>query len=142
MSFFKKLIKKIELDEAEKTDPWSNEDIRPVPLERQTWRTLALSIPNAPRAALLTDRTGPLQYIELWFLVNMNLSTFETGASLLSGGLTLTQAILVIVFGNLIASGFAVLNSVSGADSHLGYPIVSRSVWGKYFTPTGPFHRS
>lgn len=38
MSLFKKLLKKIELDEVEQTDPWSNEDIRPVPLELQTWR--------------------------------------------------------------------------------------------------------
>jgi NCS1 family nucleobase:cation symporter-1 len=136
MSFFQKLIKKIELDEAEKTDPWSNEDIRPVPLERQTWRKFASSISNALRTLLLNDHLGPLQYVELWFLVNMNLSTFETGASLLASGLTLTQAILVIIFGNVMASGFAVLNSVSGAASHLGYPIVSRSVWGECCTRT------
>lgn len=61
----------------------------------------------------------------------MNLSTYETGASLLASGLTLVQAIVVILIGNLLASSFAVLNSVSGAASHLGYPIVSRSVWGE-----------
>lgn len=76
----------------------------------------------------------PIQYVELWFLVNMNLSTYQTGSSLLASGMNFWQAIIVILIGNLLASGFAVLNSVSGADSHLGYPIVSRSVWGKFGT--------
>lgn len=36
-SFVRKVLKKLELPEEEKTNPWSNEDIRPVPPERQTW---------------------------------------------------------------------------------------------------------
>jgi NCS1 family nucleobase:cation symporter-1 len=59
------------------------------------------------------------------------MSSYQTGSSLLSSGLTYWQAIIVIVLGNAMATGFAVLNSVSGAQSHLGFPIVSRSVWGE-----------
>lgn len=69
--------------------------------------------------------------MELWFLVNMNISTYQTGSSMIASGLAWWQALIAILVGNAMASGFAVLNSVSGAQSHLGYPIVSRSVWGK-----------
>lgn len=50
---------------------------------------------------------------------------------MIASGLTWWQALIAILVGNLLAASFAVLNSVSGATSHLGYPIVSRSVWGK-----------
>lgn len=72
-----------------------------------------------------------LQYSQLWFLVNMNISTYQTGSSIIASGLAWWQALIAILVGNLLASCFAVLNSFSGATSHLGYPIVSRSVWGK-----------
>lgn len=63
------------------------------------------------------------------------MSTYQTGSSLLAVGLTYWQAIIVIVIGNAMGTGFAVLNSVSGAQTHLGFPIVSRSVWGKSHKP-------
>lgn len=59
------------------------------------------------------------------------MSSYQTGSALLASGLTFWQAIITIILGNAMATGFAVLNSVSGAQSHLGFPIVSRSVWGK-----------
>ena len=71
-----------------------------------------------------------MQFFELWFLVNVNISTYQTGASLLAVGLNWWQAIIVIIFGSVLTGFFAVLNSVSGAASHLGYAVVSRSVWG------------
>ncbi|RFU34897.1 hypothetical protein B7463_g1496, partial [Scytalidium lignicola] len=73
-----------------------------------------------------------LQFVQLWFLVNMNISSYETGSALLAVGMTWWQAIIVILVGDFIASCFAVLNSYSGAQSHVGYPIVSRSVWGMW----------
>jgi nucleobase:cation symporter-1, NCS1 family len=79
----------------------------------------------------LTTLTGPLQFVELWFLINLNISTYQTGSSLIATGLNYWQAIIVILIGNALASTFAVVNSVSGAASHLGFPIVSRSVWGE-----------
>ncbi|KAK7892352.1 hypothetical protein LTR67_007448 [Exophiala xenobiotica] len=108
----KRVLRKMELPEDQRGDRWSNEDIRPVPLERQTW--------------------GPLQFVELWFLINLNMSTYQTGSSLLASGMTYWQAIIVILIGNVLASTFAVLNSVSGAQSHIGFPIVCRSVWGMW----------
>lgn len=78
---------------------------------------------------------GPIQFIELWFCIMLNMSNYQTGSSLLATGLTFWQAIIVILIGNLMGTGFAVLNSVSGAQSHLGFPIVSRSVWGELHCP-------
>ena len=37
MSVVRRALRRIELPENERGDRWSNEDIRPVPLERQTW---------------------------------------------------------------------------------------------------------
>lgn len=62
----------------------------------------------------------------------MNLSKYGVGSSLMASGMTYWQAIIVIIIGNLLSAGFAVLNSISGAQSHVGFPIVSRSVWGMW----------
>lgn len=76
-----------------------------------------------------------LQYGQLWFLVNLNISTYQTGSSMIAVGLSWWQALIAILVGDLLASSFAVLNSFSGATSHLGYPMVTRSVWGKFVVP-------
>ena len=78
----------------------------------------------------LTPDAGAFQFVELWFLINMNVSSYQTGSALVAVGMNYWQAFIVIIVGDILASVFAVLNSVSGARSHLGYPIVSRSVWG------------
>ncbi|KAI8660064.1 hypothetical protein NCS57_00982800 [Fusarium keratoplasticum] len=107
------VIRKLRIPEGEQeSTPWVNEDLKPVPPERQTW--------------------GWLQFFELWFLVNVNISTYQTGASLLAVGLNWWQAIIVIVAGSIVTGIFTALNSISGAISHLGYAVISRSVWGVY----------
>ncbi|UPK93866.1 hypothetical protein LCI18_004801 [Fusarium solani-melongenae] len=106
------VIRKLRIPKGEQeSTPWVNEDLKPVPLERQTW--------------------GWLQFFELWFLVNVNISTYQTGASLLAVGLNWWQAIIVIVAGSIVTGFFTILNSISGAASHLGYAVISRS--GAYF---------
>ncbi|KAF7185431.1 Transporter aclS [Pseudocercospora fuligena] len=100
----------LRLPDHEQGNRWCNEDTLPVPPERQVW--------------------GPLQFIELWFVIFTNLSNYQTGSSLMASGLLYWQAILVIIIGNILGASFAVLNSVSGAALHIGFPIASRSVWG------------
>ncbi|KAF4630711.1 hypothetical protein G7Y89_g7428 [Cudoniella acicularis] len=87
--------------------------------------------PKRARALLTDVEIGGLQYVELWFLVNMNISSYQAGSSLIATRMNFWQAIIVILVGDLIASTLAVANSISGARSHFGYPIVSRSVWGE-----------
>jgi NCS1 family nucleobase:cation symporter-1 len=55
---------------------------------------------------------------------------------MIAAGLAWWHALIAILVGNFLASCFAVLNSISGAQSHVGYPIVSRSAWGKWCSPT------
>ncbi|KXT06952.1 hypothetical protein AC578_7314 [Pseudocercospora eumusae] len=107
-----KLDRWLRLPDHEQGNRWCNEDTLPVPPERQVW--------------------GPLQFIELWFVIFTNLSNYQTGSSLMASGLLYWQAILVIIIGNILGASFAVLNSVSGAASHIGFPIASRSVWGMW----------
>jgi nucleobase:cation symporter-1, NCS1 family len=83
------------------------------------------------RMPCLTTFPGSLQFFELWFLVGMNMSKYQTGSALIATGMTYWQAIIVIIIGNVLAASFAVLNSISGAESHLGFPVVSRTVWGE-----------
>lgn len=71
-----------------------------------------------------------LQYVQLWILVFSCIPVYQTGAAMIATGLSWWQAIIAILVGNTLAACFAVLNSVSGAKSHLGFPIVSRSLWG------------
>jgi cytosine/uracil/thiamine/allantoin permease len=59
MKAFRRFLHLIELPEEEQGDRWSNADTLPVPPEKRTW--------------------GSLQYIELWFLVFMNLSAVRNG---------------------------------------------------------------
>ncbi|KZT03757.1 NCS1 nucleoside transporter family protein [Laetiporus sulphureus 93-53] len=112
MSIRRRLLKKLEVpNQGERAaDRWHNHDLMPVEPARRTW--------------------GPRQFIELWILVNMNISGYQTGSSLVADGLKWWQAIICIIFGNLLSSMFCTLNSTSGAYYHIGYPAISRIAWG------------
>jgi len=60
----------------------------------------------------------------------MNIAGYQTGSSLVANGLRWWQAIICIIFGNLLATAFCTLNSTSGAYYHIGYPAIVRVAWG------------
>ncbi|KAF2170170.1 hypothetical protein M409DRAFT_19776 [Zasmidium cellare ATCC 36951] len=62
----------------------------------------------------------------------MTLSNFQLGASLVSAGLAVWQAIIAIIIGKIIIAAVAVANGYVGAEWHIGFPVVSRYVWGVY----------
>ncbi|KAK4628683.1 Transporter aclS [Fulvia fulva] len=62
----------------------------------------------------------------------MTLSNFQLGASLVSAGLAVWQAIIAIILGKFIIAAVAVTNGYLGAEWHIGFPVVSRYVWGIY----------
>ncbi|PCH35340.1 hypothetical protein WOLCODRAFT_145775 [Wolfiporia cocos MD-104 SS10] len=108
----RRLLKKLEVpnqDERE-ADRWHNFDLMPVEPARRTW--------------------DARQFVELWILVNMNISGYQTGSSLVSSGLTWWQAVVCIIFGDILAAIFVTLNSTSGAFYHIGYPAITRIVFG------------
>ncbi|KAK8113350.1 NCS1 nucleoside transporter family protein [Apiospora sp. TS-2023a] len=91
---------------------WINNDIRPIEAKRRTWVFSTFS--------------------NSWLLTNINISTYLTGSALIPLGLTWWQAIVCIVIGNLLSAFFCVLNSLPGAYYNLGFPVVSRMVWGMW----------
>ncbi|CCL99590.1 uncharacterized protein FIBRA_01608 [Fibroporia radiculosa] len=112
MTLRQAILKRLEVPNQEErvADRWHNHDLMPVEPARRTW--------------------GVRQFIELWILVNMSISGYQTGSSLVANGLLWWQAIICIIFGDLLAATFCTLNSTSGAYYHIGYPAISRIVWG------------
>ena len=60
------------------------------------------------------------------------MDNWTLGSTMIGIGLNWYQSILVIFAGQLIASIFKAINSRCGAVYHLGYPVISRSVFGMY----------
>lgn len=105
-------LRKLEVPRTTELNQWINYDIRPIEAARRTW--------------------GFLSYHNYWLLTNTNISTYLTGSSLIPLGLTWWQAVICIVVGNLLATGFVVLNSLPGAYYNVGFPVVNRMIWGMW----------
>jgi nucleobase:cation symporter-1, NCS1 family len=101
------------------------------------------SLPILQEAVLLTEHekdllpTPPekrswtyLTYTFLYF--SWSMDNWTLGSTMIGIGLNWWQSILVIFGSQMISSIFQALNSRSGAVYHVGYPIVSRSVFGMY----------
>ncbi|KAK8136125.1 hypothetical protein PG984_004065 [Apiospora sp. TS-2023a] len=91
---------------------WINDDIRPLPPHRRTWTRWA--------------------YISFWAINQICISNWQLGASLVALGLSVWQAVIALVLGKLITAAVAILNGYVGAEWHIGFPVVSRFVWGVY----------
>ncbi|KAK7996026.1 hypothetical protein PG991_015493 [Apiospora marii] len=91
---------------------WINEDIRPLPPHRRTWTRWA--------------------YVSFWAINQICISNWQLGASLVALGLSVWQAVIALVLGKLVTAAVAVLNGYVGAEWHIGFPVVSRLVWGVY----------
>ncbi|KAH8655434.1 NCS1 nucleoside transporter family protein [Xylariales sp. PMI_506] len=103
---------KLVVPQTTEVSRWINHDIRPIESARRTW--------------------GFITFNNYWLLINTNISTYLTGSALIPLGLTWWQAFICIIFGNLLAAGFTVLNSLPGAYYHVGYPVINRAVWGMW----------
>ncbi|KGQ06715.1 Allantoin permease [Beauveria bassiana D1-5] len=118
--------------ELSSVSKWINDDVRPVEKERRTW----------------TLRS----YHDFWLVINCNTTTFITGSALIPLGLSWWQAVICayssyhlasptrfltqrnvgIVVGNLIALAAVLANSIAGSRYHIGFPVISRSIWGMW----------
>lgn len=128
---------RIPSNERSVANVWINEDIRPLPPYRRTWTKWA--------------------FVSFWAINQIALSNFQIGASLVTAGLAVWQAVIAIIVGKILVAAIAVANgsvSVSGsvsathprnltadltiyyryvgAEWHIGFPIVSRYIWGIY----------
>ncbi|KAH9908262.1 allantoin permease [Xylariomycetidae sp. FL2044] len=93
-----------------------NEDLVPSPPSRQTWTTWS--------------------FFAYWWSESWNISTWSIGASLITVGATVRDALLVVFFANVLSAAVMVLNGYAASRYHIGYPVISRSsfgIYGQYF---------
>ncbi|KAM3551922.1 hypothetical protein MY1884_007469 [Beauveria asiatica] len=100
--------------ELSSVSKWINDDVRPVEKERRTW----------------TLRS----FHDFWLVINCNTTTFITGSALIPLGLSWWQAVICIVVGNLIALAAVLTNSMAGSRYHIGFPVISRSIWARFMS--------
>lgn len=115
MSVRKKAIELITLSSVtngERPSVWINDDIRPLPPHRRTWDTVA--------------------FLSFWAINQIALSNWQIGASLIAVGLSVWQTMIAVIIGKIIISGVALCNGAIGAKWHIGFPVLSRGIWGIY----------
>ncbi|KAI6085446.1 uracil permease-like protein [Hypoxylon rubiginosum] len=92
-------------------DPlWMNEDLEPTPPEKRTWDA----------------KTYVLFYFGLAF------GNWSLGSTMIGIGLSWWQAIIVIFISQLISAVAMIFNTRAASVYHIGYPAVSRAVFGMY----------
>lgn len=94
------------------TSVWINEDIRPLPPSRRLWDTWA--------------------FVSFWAINQIALSNWQIGSSLIAVGLSVWQTMIAVIVGKLIIAGVAMANGAIGAKWHIGFPVLSRGIWGVY----------
>nr|XP_019050933.1 hypothetical protein I302_01376 [Kwoniella bestiolae CBS 10118]OCF29863.1 hypothetical protein I302_01376 [Kwoniella bestiolae CBS 10118] len=60
----------------------------------------------------------------------INISGWTGGSSLLSLGLSVGEAMAVVVIGQCLVAGACVLTGYFGAEWHVGFPLWNRTTWG------------
>jgi nucleobase:cation symporter-1, NCS1 family len=91
---------------------WINDDIRPLPPSRRLWDMWA--------------------YISFWAINQIAISNWQLGAALVGVGLSVWQTMIATIIGKIIIAMVAVCNGSIGARWHIGFPVLSRSIWGVY----------
>ncbi|KAM3582558.1 uracil permease [Umbelopsis sp. WA50703] len=89
---------------------WINRDLAPVPHDRRTW--------------------GAWNYVSYWISDCLNVNTWMIAGSLIATGMNYWQALITVAVGYGLASIVLVLNGISGATYHVGFPVISRSSFG------------
>ncbi|KAI5273606.1 uridine permease-like protein Fui1 [Aureobasidium subglaciale] len=93
---------------------WTNADQDPVPLEKRTW-----------------TRTTFMTY---WFSDLVTVSGWATASSILTTGLSSTDAILITLVAGICNAVPTVLNGAIGADLHVPFPVAIRASYGYWLS--------
>jgi len=88
----------------------SNQDLRPVPLEKRNWTFY--------------------NYMALWFSMCMEITTYQLASSLIAKGMDWKQAIGTVLLGNLIVLVPLLLNAHAGAKYGIPFPVLIRAPFG------------
>ncbi|KAI0476257.1 uracil permease [Xylariaceae sp. FL0804] len=94
----------------EEVSAWSNRDLIPLPPSRRTW--------------------GWFNFFGSWSLSSLNVATWQTPNTFLTEGLSVGQAMAVIVISRAVICLFAVLVAWCGLTWHIGFTVQNRFTWG------------
>ncbi|KAF7195805.1 Transporter aclS [Pseudocercospora fuligena] len=89
---------------------WCNRDLIPIPPDRQTYSW--------------QDFAG------YWVIAGINTTAWTSGSSLLALGLSVPQAMGLMVGVSLISALIAVVAGWPGSHQHLGFTVLCRASWG------------
>ncbi|KAH7122049.1 permease for cytosine/purines, uracil, thiamine, allantoin-domain-containing protein [Dactylonectria estremocensis] len=95
-------------------DVWTNADQDPVPPEKQTW----------------TEVT----FLTYWFSDLVTISGWSAAGSILTTGLSATDAIIITLMAGICNAIPTVLNGAIGADLHVPFPIAVRASYGYWLS--------
>ncbi|KAK8050471.1 NCS1 nucleoside transporter family protein-like protein [Apiospora phragmitis] len=101
---------KTEESHPDEVSAWSNRDLIPLPPSRRTW--------------------GWFNFFGSWSLSSLNVATWQTPNTFLTQGLSVGQAMAVIVVSRGLCCLFAVLVAWCGLTWHIGFTIQNRFTWG------------
>ncbi|CAD6582606.1 MAG: hypothetical protein CYPHOPRED_002076 [Cyphobasidiales sp. Tagirdzhanova-0007] len=100
-----------EAEDFAKEGVYANRDTLPLPPARRTY--------------------GPWSFVGLWVLTgSFNIGGYTTGSALLSLGLNVWEAMLVVIIGYSLCAAVCLGTGMPGAEWHIGFPILQRSSWG------------
>lgn len=94
----------------EEVNSWSNRDLIPLPPSRRTWDWF--------------------HFFGYWAISSLNISNWQTPNTYLTLGLSVGQAMLVIVVGRLLITIFSTLIAWCGLRWHIGFTVQNRYTWG------------
>ncbi|RDW65142.1 uracil permease-4 [Coleophoma crateriformis] len=110
---FRRVAEKLRLkgDESkhEQTDSWSNRDLIPLPPARRQWVTF--------------------DYFGLWTTSSLNTSNWQVPNSFLTEGLSVSQAMAIIILGRFLVAGFTNLMAVCALRWHINFTVQNRFTW-------------
>ncbi|PVI08010.1 hypothetical protein DM02DRAFT_666020 [Periconia macrospinosa] len=94
----------------EQTDAWSNRDLIPLPPWRRTW--------------------GWFNFFGFWSIASLNISNWQTPNTYLTMGLSVPQAMAIIIIGRILIVLFSTLIAWAGLKWHIGFTVQNRYSWG------------
>ena len=89
---------------------WCNRDLIPIPAARRTWTWQG--------------------YAGYWVITGVNTAAWTAGSTLLALGLSVNQAMGIVVGAALVSGILAVVCGWMGSHQYLGFTVASRASWG------------
>ncbi|KAK3316654.1 uracil permease [Apodospora peruviana] len=93
---------------------WTNADQDPVPVEKQTWTSWV--------------------FITYWYSDLVTISTWGSSSSILTTGLTATDALVICFVAGVCNAVPTVLNGAIGTDLHIPFPVAVRASYGYWLS--------